>query len=202
MQEPEQIQNPHVRRYAGAYLRFQMLDARQGQHVWLRVGTDLVPDGLQPRNHVVQGDTLLRPVLVTRQQLGCQLRLLAWARTASDRAGDGSRMENPVPQRRHRLRSGTHQRRLRLRLEHEDVASTVRVPQVRHNVHRIDRLVEIDVQSTTFETVPRRIAPRDSSTACSQLPRSVIVRRPRDPIGLASLQSISAVNSARKASAR
>ena len=73
-----------------------MLDAGQRQHVRLWVRANLMANRLQPRDHVVQRDTLFNTVLFARQELGRQFRLLAWGRTASDRAGNSGRVEDPV----------------------------------------------------------------------------------------------------------
>ena len=79
MQKPKQVQDSHVRRNTRSYLRLEVLDASQGQHMGLWIRTNLMPDRLQPRDHIIQRDALLRTVLSARKQLGSQLRLLARA---------------------------------------------------------------------------------------------------------------------------
>ena len=76
---------------------------------------------------------------------------------------------------------------------------------MRHDVDRIDRSVEIDVHSARehdLRDTPSRIALSDASTACFQLRRSTMVRRPGTELGVGARVSMNVVSSARSASAR
>ena len=74
------------------------------------------------------------------KEAGCELSLFARRRAPANRPGNGGRVEDAVPQRGDGLRGGSQQRDPRLRLEQEDVAAMMGVPETAYDVDRIDRL--------------------------------------------------------------
>ncbi len=96
MQESEEVQDADVAGHTRSDLGLQMLDPRERQHVRLRIRADLVGHGLESRDHVVEGDSLLDTVLFAGEQPGRELGLLPRRVAPPDRAGHGRGVEDAV----------------------------------------------------------------------------------------------------------
>lgn len=145
MEKTNEVEHPDTRRDRCADFRLEVLDSRQGQHVGLRVCPNPVSDGLQSREHVVQRDTLLRPILVRREQFGSELCLFPWRVAPANRSGDSRGVEDAVAKCRDRLGRSPDDRCSRGGLEHEDVAAPIHLPKAGDDVDRVDMSIQVDI---------------------------------------------------------
>ena len=117
----------------------------KGEHVRLGLSFNVVRQRPESSHHIIEGDAMLDRVLLALEEAGLEGLLLLGCFTSSHRSANRRGVEHALGHRGHGLGRGSDQRTPVCRLEQEDVAPAVFLPEVLHDLHGIEPVFGDDI---------------------------------------------------------